>query len=51
MARKLDSIDLKQIRTLHLDGKGISKYDLKELQSFDNSRLDSLFPSLTTFDN
>jgi transposase len=74
MARKLDSMDLKQIITLHLDGisnrkiastLGISrntvnhylklfsagKYDLKELLSFDNNRLDSLFPSLTTIDN
>lgn len=74
MANTLDSMDLKQIITLHLDEvsnrkiadalsisrntvntymrlfKG-SDYTFKELLSFENTGLETLFPSHTTIDN
>jgi len=74
MANTLDTMDLKQIITLHLDGYSNRKigttlsisrntintyiklfkaneHSLEELLSFDNSRLEVLFPSRTTIDN
>jgi len=74
MANTLDSMDLKQIISLHLDGSsnrkigttlGISRntvnaymklfkaneHSFEDLLSFDNSRLEVLFPSRTTIDN
>lgn len=74
MANTLDTMDLKQIITLHLDGYsnrkigttlGISRntintymklfkaneHSFEDLLSFDNSRLEVLFPSRTTIDN